>query len=109
MYMTSSIWCMLQRKMLAQKCIFLGILFAIFCSQALAQNLMIHQKGTAIVDSEDIPIKLRGVNLGGWLLWEPWMWGGYLFASESDVNRRLTEIVGGAAVEKFGASIYHNF
>lgn len=34
---------------------------------------MLHAKGTAIVDSRGSAVQLRGVNLGGWLVEEPWM------------------------------------
>ncbi len=34
---------------------------------------MLHARGTQIVDAAGRPVVLRGVNLGGWLVEEPWM------------------------------------
>ena len=47
--------------------------------QALTQPAIpagfVHQSGTQLLDGAGQPLKLKGVNLGGWLLWEGWMWG----------------------------------
>ncbi len=34
---------------------------------------MLHADGTRIVDADGHPVALRGINLGGWLVEEPWM------------------------------------
>ncbi|HEY9775259.1 MAG TPA: glycoside hydrolase family 5 protein [Planktothrix sp.] len=57
------------------------------------------------------PIKLRGVNLGGMFLWEPWIWGANLFpmVSESEMFGRLQSLVGVAPAQRFRHSIYENY
>ena len=73
------------------------------------QNRMVHRVDDQIVDGSGRPLKLRGVNLGGWLLWEPWMWGGHLDASESKLSGRLEGIVGPAEAARFREAVYDNF
>ena len=72
-------------------------------------NRMVHRDGDRIVDGNGRPLELRGVNLGGWLLWEPWMWGGHLLASESKLSSRLESVVGPAEMGKFRQQVYDNF
>ncbi|HZN93847.1 MAG TPA: cellulase family glycosylhydrolase [Myxococcales bacterium] len=60
---------------------------------APANNPFVHQEGTRLVDRQGNEVSLRGVNLGGWLLWEGWMWGGG-WQSESDMMAKLTELLG---------------
>ena len=33
------------------------------------QNPMLHQRGMKIVDGQGTEVQLRGVSLGGWLVW----------------------------------------
>jgi len=73
------------------------------------QNQMVHRQGSRILDGSGRPLKLRGVNLGGWLLWEPWMWGGHLLASESKLSGRLAASAGDAETADFRKQIYDNF
>jgi hypothetical protein len=73
------------------------------------ENRMVHRDGNQIVDGDGHPLKLRGVNLGGWLLWEPWMWGGHLLASESKLSSRLESVVGAQEMAKFRQEVYDNF
>jgi endoglucanase len=86
----------------------LGIL-AQGAETAPVNNRMVHRDGNQIVDASGRPLKLRGVNLGGWLLWEPWMWGGHLLASESKLSGRLESVVGPAEMAKFRREVYDNF
>ncbi len=73
------------------------------------ENRMVHRDGNQIVDGDGHPLKLRGVNLGGWLLWEPWMWGGHLLASESKLSSRLESVVGAQEMSRFRQEVYDNF
>ena len=58
----------------------------------------VHQSGTRLLDGAGKPIRLRGVNLGGWLLWEGWLWGqGFDYIGESAMMRNLASLVGGDA------------
>jgi endoglucanase len=45
-----------------------------------------------VVDGESQKIKLHSVSLGGWLLWEGWIWGGG-FTKESVLHERLKQIL----------------
>lgn len=56
--------------------VLLVALFNINCSPLPAQAAtlpMLHAQGTQIVDATGHPVVLRGINLGGWLVEEPWM------------------------------------
>ncbi|PIR43844.1 hypothetical protein COV24_00590 [candidate division WWE3 bacterium CG10_big_fil_rev_8_21_14_0_10_32_10] len=68
----------------------------------------IHAKGTKLYDKNGNQIKLRGVNLGGWLLWEGWIWGKG-FTSESKIYNDLVELTSEKDTENFRNSIYKNF
>lgn len=74
-----------------------------------SKSQMVHRDGSRILDGSGTPVKLRGVNLGGWLLWEPWMWGGHLLASESKLASRLTSIAGDLEMANFRRQIYEDF
>jgi endoglucanase len=67
------------------------------------RNRMVHQRGTEIVDGNNRPLYLRGVNLGGWLMWEPYLWGApvSLSVSESEMKDRMKELVGEAEAQRF--------
>ena len=64
----------------------------------------LHTSGTQIVDSSGTPVQLRGVNLGGWLLWEGWIFGGG-YTGETAIVNRLASLVGMPAAEKFHADV----
>ena len=83
--------------------------FTASAETAQRENGMVHRNGNRIVDGEGRPLKLRGVNLGGWLLWEPWMWGGHLLASESKLSERLESAVGQAEMARFRQEVYENY
>lgn len=68
----------------------------------------ISQNGQTIVDSTGKSIQLKGVNLGGWLLWEGWIWGGS-FTSQGDIKKNLTTIAGQTEYDAFEQDVYHNF
>lgn len=68
----------------------------------------ISRDGQTIVDSTGKAIQLKGVNLGGWLLWEGWIWGGG-FTKEGDIAKNLNTIAGKAEWDAFHTDIYRNF
>lgn len=68
----------------------------------------LHRAGTRVLDGSETAITLRGVNVGGWLNWEGWMWGsGYV--SESDLLSRLTTLVGAERTAAFQSRVYDTF
>lgn len=71
-------------------------------------NPMIHADGVQIVDGNGKPIKLRGVLLEGWLMWNGTLWGTG-FTSETKITERLEKLVGHEETEKFRQEIYNNF
>lgn len=78
------------------------------CMKDCGPNPFIHNIGTTLVDGNGEPIKLRGVNLGGWLHWEGWIWGGGL-NGETAVREQLTALVGADEMASFEQQIYQNF
>ncbi len=73
-----------------------------------ADNAFWHQAGGNIVDGQGRVVRIRGVNLGGWLHWEGWIWGeGFL--SESDLLHRLRDLVGTEETENFRRQVYARF
>lgn len=69
----------------------------------------LQQKGTAIVNENDQTTLLRGVNLGGWLLWEGWEWGGIIGQSETTIKNQMNQIIGDAGTADFTQLVYANF
>ena len=61
-----------------------------------------------LVDSTGKSVKLNTVNLGGWLLWEGWIWGGG-FTKESDFKARLQQLLGTTAYQQFLNDYYSRF
>lgn len=70
----------------------------------------VHQSGTQLLDGENRPLRLRGVNFAGYLLWEGWIWGrGMDYVGESAMMRNLSGLVGADAAEQFRAGVRANF
>jgi endoglucanase len=81
----------------------------IFVPNINAQDsLMVHTSGTQIVSPDGRPFKLRGFNLGGWLIWEGWIFGKG-FISETTILNKLTGLVGSTNTKKFRNQIYNQF
>ena len=65
--------------------------------------------GRALADGSGRPLSLDGVNLGGWLLWEGWIWGGPIRLlhlsdlSQRHIQEKLTEIAGADAAPRLRA------
>ncbi len=92
-----------------------GLLFVGACACAGSQdpsgletNPMLHAVGSRLLDAEGNPVLLRGVNLGGWLDWEGWMFSEG-FISETEILTRLEMLVGSDAAQAFRRGIYSNF
>ncbi len=70
----------------------------------------VHQDGTQLLDGAENPLTLRGVNLGGWLSWEGWMWGeGTDYIGESAMMSNLASLVGQTQADQFQTEVYDNF
>jgi len=71
----------------------------------------LHQDGQRLVAPDGSEVHLDGVNLGGWLMWEAWIWGRTLQLthldrqSESHMLLRLTELYGAQAAATFQGRI----
>ncbi len=72
-------------------------------------NPMVHQAGRSLVDPSGQPLRLRGVNLGGWLLWEGWDFSRGSDLSENTIDQGLITLVGQDAVDRFHQQVYENF
>jgi endoglucanase len=65
-------------------------------------NPFVHANGTALVDGNGDRLKLRGYNLGAWLLWEGWMMGGgWSLHGETTMMGRLADVVGDTDADAF--------
>ena len=82
----------------------LAIPFLCFGAAASA-NPMWHADGRKLVDGHGIPVHVRGVNLGNWLLWEGWMFGG-IHVGESVIYGKLSEALGREKAAEFRARYY---
>ena len=69
---------------------------------------MIHAEGTRLVDGNGEPIKLRGVILEGWLMWNGPLWGAGL-TSETKIRHRLEALVGAEEIARFEKAVYDTF
>jgi aryl-phospho-beta-D-glucosidase BglC (GH1 family) len=75
----------------------------------------VHRQGLVVLDESGRPLKLRGVDLGGWLLWEGWIWGGDLSLfhfwgqSQSSIEERLAEAAGVEEACRFRQDVRDRF
>jgi hypothetical protein len=83
-------------------------IFSFLILANLHANNFIHADGDVIKDGDGKVIRLNGINLGGWLLWEGWIWGGG-FTRETKIKENLSLVAGKAATDSFCISIYKNF
>lgn len=80
------------------------------CAQTSSNgNLMLHQSGARIVDAQAREVRLRGVNLGGWLCWEGWIFGKGILTHQSQMLTRLYKTVGRERASEFQTEIYNRF
>jgi aryl-phospho-beta-D-glucosidase BglC (GH1 family) len=74
----------------------------------LHANKFVYADGDKLKDSTGKVIRLNGVNLGGWLMWEGWIWGGG-FTKETKIRENLELVAGKQAADSFRLNIYKNF
>lgn len=78
-------------------------------------SAFVHRVGLGVVDEAGRPLKLRGVDLGGWLLWEGWIWGGDLSLfhfggqSQQSIEARLAAAAGDDALCRFREGVRDRF
>src|SRR4051794_22365645 len=72
-------------------------------------NHMVHQSAMGIVDGRGNPILLNGVNLGSWLQWESYIFGGNLFSTQTDILNGLINLVGEQHTRQFQQDVYRRF
>jgi hypothetical protein len=87
---------------------FFTFLLSTFSYNLSFANSFLHRSNRDILDSTEKPVQLRGVNLGGWLLWEEWIWGGK-FHSQTWMMDALTQMTSKEDAERFRDSIYLNY
>jgi hypothetical protein len=89
--------------------------FSASASLAVPRNPLVprgfvHRAGTRLLDGANRPLKLHGVNLGGYLGWEGWIWGlGFDYIGQSAMIRNLASLVGPAHAAQFQSDIYNNY
>ena len=74
-------------------------------SPASARNRMWHAEGQRVVDGEGRAVAIRGANVGNWLMWEGYMFGGALAGSESVMMERLAQTIGAGAARRFRRAV----
>ncbi len=80
-----------------------------------ADASFVHRVGLGLVDEAGRPLTLRGTSLGGWLLWEGWIWGAPLHVlntwghAEGAVKERLADVVGADSMCRFAAAVRERF
>lgn len=62
-----------------------------------------------IVDENGKSVSLRAVNLGGWLVWEGWIFGKGTLTEQPQISERLENAVGADQFNQFRTSIYDRF
>jgi aryl-phospho-beta-D-glucosidase BglC (GH1 family) len=70
----------------------------------------VHQSGTQLLDGAGNPLRLRGVDLGGWLSWEGWIWGeGTDYTGQSTMLKNLASLVGQPQADQFQTAVDNNY
>jgi endoglucanase len=85
---------------------FSALLLCIFSLARAENTAFVHRTGRTLTDSTGHVLQLRGINLGGWLLWEGWMWGTGL-KSQSKLTKRLEELAGRSATDSFRTTVFY--
>jgi hypothetical protein len=65
-------------------------------------------KGSHLEDGAGNTITLNGVNLGGWLLWEGWIWGDG-FESETAILKNIAKLTSSGFASAFRDTIHRSF
>ena len=67
-----------------------------------------NSEGGYIADKNGNKLKFKGVNLGGWLMWESYIW--HLgIAGETEIYNKLLELLPKNEVEQFRQDVYHGY
>ena len=88
-----------------------SLLFFIIFSNAQNKwdnHTFIHRDNQQILDGKNNAVKLNGFNLGGWLMWEGWIWGGG-FTKEKIMFEGIEKKIGYTEAANFRDSVYANF
>ena len=75
---------------------------------ASSQDKFMRLENNSLVTPSGIPITLKSVNLGGWLLWEGWIFGGG-FTKESVIKNRLLQLLGREEYNNFLSRFYEDY
>ena len=77
---------------------------------AIPSRGFVHPWGTLLLDGANRPLRLRGVNLGGWLLWEGWIWSeGFDYVGQSQMMANIAALVGQPRAETFARDVQANY
>ncbi len=68
----------------------------------------VHLENGKLMDGSSDTISLNAINIGGWLLWEGWIWGGG-FHSEKRIMRNVTKVIDREYAAHFQKTIYKNY
>lgn len=79
-----------------------------FDPQNQVDSNYVHLSNAQLVDSNGTVIRLKGVNFGGWLMWEAWEWGGGL-NSESWIMSTIESRTSPAFAQSFRERVYENY
>jgi aryl-phospho-beta-D-glucosidase BglC (GH1 family) len=85
--------------------------FVVFftCLALYSQNQgFIHRNENYLIDGDNKYVELNGVNIGGWLMWEGWIWGGG-FNRQNKVTNKLETFYGKEKIKEFRKDVYKNF
>ena len=83
-------------------------LFAVNAQAIWSDTVFVKRQNQNIVDGYQNSINLDGVNLGGWLMWEGWIWGGG-FTQQKELFNDIENKLGSTAANNFRDSVYQNF
>ena len=85
-----------------------GCILLLGLSYPCMSQKFVHLQNGKVLDGNDQPLILNGVNLGGWLLWEEWIWGGG-FRQEKTMMEHFKETAGNDFAIAFRDSFYKCF
>lgn len=103
-FQTSMHLCVMRKQFLVT--VFLSLLVSGVVAQS--STGFVHQQGKMVLGGNNQPMQLQGVNLGGWLLWEGWIWGGG-FDSQTTVYKAIVKASDSLYAIQFQDSVYRSF
>ncbi len=90
-------------------CVITGITIQPLSATEIAgSKAYIHSNDMQLLDGDNNEIKLNGMNLGGWMLWEGWIMGGG-FNSESKITERMQKVMSKDSFNSFRSAYYKDF